>query len=282
MLDALEDLMDQVRGLREGDKPSLYVERCQADLDHIYDNYSLALQGWTNLLSRTDVFAPPIRRQIVHAYLSRERRDWSSLSSQEVERIEDLMEDNMREEPKSDHNIRLWFRAIRYSSRQDIDIALDRLSNWRAIGDSVESYFYIYVLHVMKAMDGSVIEREHADDLIKQSSTRSRNQPNRRRSYEWFGQGVGLRRLTHFSDLGEWGADEDFYQNTRRLVRVDGRVSKIHGPEKGIVELASCGLPAFFVPACFVPIFVFVNVLFLTGFGGSEFIHGQFSMAYDL
>lgn len=248
-LDETENLMAGAKRIREGEESSKYVLRCQADLEQIYDNYSRALEGWDNLLGREDVYAPPLRRQIVRALLSRRGRDWSSLEPREIERIVDLMEDNLREEPASDHNIRIWFRAVRYSSRQKIDVALDRLVNWKAIGDSRDAYLYLYVLHVLKAIDGSMIEQVRSEELIRQSRTKSRNQRNRTRSYEWFGKGNGLGRLIHYSQLGEWDESTDFYADKSRLARVEGRVLKVNGPEAGTIELSSCGLPVFFVPA---------------------------------
>lgn len=89
-LDEIENLLEQVKNLREGERPSRYVVNCQAELEQVYDNYSRALEGWNSLLEMKDVFAPPIRRQIVRAYLSRQKRDWSSLSQKEIERIVDL------------------------------------------------------------------------------------------------------------------------------------------------------------------------------------------------
>jgi len=248
-LDEIENLMERVQGLREGDKQSQYVVSCEAQLDQIYDNYARALEGWNNLLGRRDVFAPPVRRQIVRAYLTRQHRNWASIPQDEIERIVDLMEDNMKEEPASDHNIRLWFRALRYSSNQDIDLALARLANWKVLGDSIEAYFYLYALHVLKAIDGSMIEQIKSEDLLQQMRTKSRNLRNRHRSFDWYGKGSGLRRLVHYSELGEWPDGAEFYANTAVLQRLSGRVSKINGPEAGMIELLSCGLPAFFVPA---------------------------------
>lgn len=249
LLDKIESLMESVRNIREGEKPSRYILKCQADLDQIYDNYSRALEGWNNLLAREDTYAPPIRRQIVRAYLSRSKRNWASLSQREIERVVDLMEDNLREEPGSEHNIRIWFRAIRYSSRQNIDVALDRLAHWKAIGDSQDAYFYLYVLHVLKAIDGSMIEQVQAQKLIEQSQAKSRYLRNRTRSYEWLGEGEELSRLVHHSELGRWDESTNFYTRVSRLDRVEGRISKINKPAVGIIEMSSCGLPVFFVPA---------------------------------
>ena len=46
------------------------------------------------------------------------------------------------------------------------------------------------------------------------------------------------------------GADNDRSpRGGKGLARLDGRIASIRGPEAGTVELASCGLLAFFVPA---------------------------------
>ncbi|MHB0874974.1 MAG: RNA-binding domain-containing protein [Anaerolineae bacterium] len=247
-LDEAEILLDQVRSLREGEKASRYVMECEAQLDQVCDNYSRALEGWNTLLTRRDVYAPPVRRQMVRAYLSRHKRDWSALDQREVERIVDLMEENMREEPASSHNLRIWLRAFRLSARQDADIALDRLATWRALGDAPEAHYYLYILHVLKAIGGSLVERVRSDELIKASRTRARNLRNRTISFEWYGQGRGLARLKHYTELGEWDDSTDFYGNTSILERVKGRIFDLDRPEAGSIEL-SCGLTAFFVPS---------------------------------
>jgi hypothetical protein len=159
------------------------------------------------------------------------------------------MEENLREEPDSQHNLRLWFRAYRYSARRNINLAISRLAQWRALGDSQDSYYYLYILHVIKAIQGASIEKVRAEDLIKQSSQEARNLRNRKRCFEWLGGGRGLERLTHYSELGEWGEAEDFYTRTSSLTRVEGRIARINAPEAGTIELRSCGLQAFFVPA---------------------------------
>ncbi len=248
LLDEVENLMDGVKGGREGDRASNYVIACQAELDRTIDNYSRAIEGWTNLLQK-EVFAPPIRRQIVRAYLGRQKgRNWSKLSPKEIENVIDLMQENLREEPTNEHNIRLWLQAIRNSPRQDIDVAIERLANWKATGGGPDAFFYLYVLHALKAIDGSTLALAVSDDLIQQSQVRSRSLRNRTRSYEWFGKGQGLRRLRHYTELGEWDDEANFYSNTEPLARLEGRVATISRPEAGVIEL-SYGLKAFFVPA---------------------------------
>lgn len=246
-LDKVEDLMDHTKDMREGEKMSSFAVGCQADLDRIYDDYDRAIQGWTNLLDRRDVYAPPVRRHIARAYVARRGRNWSSMPPRDIERIVDLMQENLREEPGSDHSIRLWFQAYRHSSRQDIDVALDRLATWRAIGDAQDAHFYLYILHVLKAIEGSIVERECSKDLIQQSADRARHRRDRTRSNEWLGDGDGLHRLLHHSELGKWNTGEDFYERTSGLARVEGHVSDYKSPAAGTIEY--CGLPVFFVPS---------------------------------
>ena len=248
-LDEAEQLMERVRSIREGDKPSPYILKYQDELDSIYGDQSRALERWNNLLAQTGVFAPPVRRQIVQAYLTRKNRQWSSLSSSEIERVVTLMEENIQEEPTSDSNIRYWFRAIRYSSRQSMTITLDRVTNWKVIGDSLEANYYLYILYVLQALDGDSTRLNKTEDLINQSTAKSRNQRTRTRSFEWLGDGVGLRRLKHYTELGEWDEASNFYQNTTGLTRVEGLVRHVNSPAAGIIEVASTGLPAFFVPS---------------------------------
>jgi hypothetical protein len=71
---------------------------------------------------------------------------------------------------------------------------------------------------------------------------------DRTRSFEWLGDGNGLRRLIHEDQLGGWNETIGFWQNTKQLVRMQGVVSRIHAPQAGEIELR-WGLKAFFAPA---------------------------------
>lgn len=249
LLDEAETLLEQVEGIKEGDRRSDYVMSCESMLQEVYDNYKMALEGWQNLLDRRNVFAPPIRRQITRAYFARSGRRWSRLNPSEIERIVDLMEQNMLEEPNLATNIRIWFQAIRFSGRQDIDNAIEKLTRWKAIGGSLDSYFYTCILHVLKAIDGSLRARDIAQGLINELGEKASNYPNRTRSYEWFGHGKGLARLVNYSDLGEWNDKENFYENNHLLTEVEGKIVDIHNPGAGQIMVTSCALKAFFVPA---------------------------------
>jgi hypothetical protein len=89
-LDLAEELLDQARRIREGDKPSFHVERCRVQLDALYGDFEVVLQGWNNLLTRQDVYRPPIRRQLVQAYVVRRNRRWDNLDPKEMLRTSSL------------------------------------------------------------------------------------------------------------------------------------------------------------------------------------------------
>ena len=245
LIDKAESLFDDLQRLRQGQTRSIYQERCGAGLDGLYGNYGVAIQRLTSLLGQTGIQGPPIRRQIVRAQLARRSRSWDSLGEEEVADILQLMERNMQEEPANDRNIWLWFQAARRSRGTSIEAAIEKLSYWRANQASVDAGFYLYVLHVLNALDGSSLAVSMARDLIRDCGRLGAGRHNVRHPIEWLGHGKGLRQLVHYSRLGDnW---EAAFAQDDLVKSVDGQVARIDGPEAGQVELA-CGLKAFFVP----------------------------------
>ncbi len=112
-LQRAEGLLEMVRRSREGETGSTYEVSCRARIDALYGRHEKALQTWDNLLARPGVYGPPIRRQVVWAYLARRGRAWDELSAREADRIVELLEQNVREEPERESNLRLWVQAVR-------------------------------------------------------------------------------------------------------------------------------------------------------------------------
>lgn len=249
ILDEIEYLLDEARRLRQGNTPSYYLENAETNVRRMYDDYSTALQGWQNLLGRRDVYAPPIRRQIARTYLERSNRDWKRLPQNEIERIAELMEDNLREEPDSTRNLRMWFRAYRNLTGAKISLAIDRFSQWSVEGDNLDAHYYLYILHSLNVMDKAMLSKPKAERILHQCRQKARFNPSRTRSYEWLGNSQGIQQLVHVSELGDWPEEADFFTNTTPLKRVNGHIVSINGPEAGNVELEESGLEAFFVPS---------------------------------
>ena len=109
LVDAAETLIAEQMLARAGDEPSRFLQRAQANLKRAYGDFSRAIEGWTNLLDpRHGAYRPPLRRNIINAYLTRKNRDWSRITPRELERISVLVQENLEEEPDSDQNLRMW------------------------------------------------------------------------------------------------------------------------------------------------------------------------------
>ena len=245
-LERADDLLDQVRQLYGGEDPSRYVQDCRARLAGFFGNYEYALQAWDNLLARRDVYRPPIRRQIVWTLLRRRNSAWATLRSNEVSRARKLLEDNLDEDPNDSTSLRLWLRAVRLApAMASLDRVIERVTYWKANTNSWDAAYYLYVLHALRALGGSVQAVADTERALEECRTLTRFRRDRRRSFEWLGKGAGIGGLVHQSHLGEWKGD--FWADTDALVRIEGRVKSINGPEKGIVEIKGA-IDAFFVP----------------------------------
>jgi tetratricopeptide (TPR) repeat protein len=248
-LERAEDLLEQVRRNREGEGPSSYEQDARGKLNALYGRYERALEIWDSLLSRPDLYRPPLRRQIAWTYLARHDRAWEKLAPREVERIVSLMEDNIQEDPANEKDLRLWVQAVRRSARPTTaESVIERLGYWRANSGALDSIYYLYVFNCLLAFQGSTLAREEALRYIDESKQLARLRRNRTKSFEWLGRRTGIARLVHQSELGEWDVRKDFWEHIEPLERVQGRISRIDSPQAGRIEVQG-GLPAFFVPS---------------------------------
>ncbi len=273
MIDRAENLLEDVKLLTAGRRLSNHVEWVENELTAFYGDYSLVLQRWSNFLDRGGIYAPPVRRRMVRAYLARSERSWDNLEQCDIQKIAQLMEDNILEESNNEWNIRLWFQAARRLPDTTIELALDRLGNWSKITGSLDAIYYRYVLTTLKAIDGSDSAKIEAERIMDECKQRARLNANRSFSFDWLGNGQEVNRLIHFSRLGEFDEETGFYENPQYLIRIPGKIIKADRPEAGKIEL-TCGLVAFFVPferrrpgvAKFVSKDVNRNVNFFLGF----------------
>ena len=248
MVDEAQNLLSDLELIKGGELPSQIQVRVSADLDSLYGNSSNAIERLTNLLDRNDAFRPPIRRAIIRNYLARNGGDWNSLRDRELERIVGLATDNIREEPVSDYNLRLWLRAVRTENALSIDRVAEQLAYKNLQNPSVDTKYYLYILKFMQVEAGDYTARGQVSQLINECSRAARDLSRPSSSFEWLGAAEGLRGLLHTSTLGPWDTDEDFYQNRRGLKRISGRIATIRHQGSGEIELKS-GLRAFFAPS---------------------------------
>lgn len=245
--DKAESLLSIVQTIRKQRDGSEFEQRCRASVRRLYGDYSEALTIWDNLLDRTDVFHPPVRRQIVYAHLDRSN-SWTDMQQRDRDRCIRLLEDNLDEQAYNERDLRLWLQAVRYTKdKPTIDSVIEKVSYWKTNTSSLDATYYFYVLYAMKALEGLAIERNYAQRFIRESALESRNRVNRHRSFEWLGSGDGIGKLVHQSALGNWNSEINFWANTHALERVDGVITRVRGPQQGTVQIQ--GLDCFFVPS---------------------------------
>ena len=245
-LERAEDLLDRVHHLYGGERPSRYVMDCRARLESFYGDYQSALQAWDSLLARPEAAKPAVRRQIVWTILRRRKGNWRDLSATESKRVRALLEENLEEEIRDSTSLRLWLRAIRGSATPpSLDAVIEKVSYWKANTGALDAAYYLYVLHTLRALEGSMQGVADAGRALEECRFLGRFRRDRSRSFEWIGPGDGVDALVHQSRLGEWV--DDFWESAEILVRLDGRVKRIDAPQKGMVEVVG-GVDAFFVP----------------------------------
>lgn len=246
-LDRAEELLDRVQNLYVGEALSPYAADCRARLERLYQDFPQALQAWDSLLARPDVAKPPVRRQIVWTILRRHSGAWDELTTREVDRVQRLLDENLEEEVNDSTSLRLWLRAIRQAERPpSLDSVIERVAYWKANTGSLDAAYYLYVLHALRALEGSGQALADSERALEECQAIARFRRDRTRSFEWIGPGDGIRRLVHQSGLGAWR--DDFWESTAPLARVEGRIKSIDAPQKGSIQVKG-GLDAFFVPA---------------------------------
>ena len=249
LFDKAETLVSDLDLVRRGEEPSSYRRRAEASLDQAYGDFGKAIEGWTNLLEGSESYRPPLRRNIINAYLSREGRDWNNLSARTLHRILELSQQNLDEEPDSDQNLRTWFRAVRATDALPLNAIAERLAYKRVQNPTVDTLYYLYIVQFLQAVTGGVGRASRdAERTIRECADRAAGLPYRTRSYEWLAEGVGIKSLLNVKTLGEWDPNMQFWSETKRLRRVNGTIRSIRGPAAGEIELRD-GLKAFFVPS---------------------------------
>ena len=248
LVDEAQNLLSDLALIKGSEVPSELQVRVHADLEKLHGNHSEAIQRLTNVLDRRDSYRPPIRRAIIRAYAARQEDDWSRLTDQELARVVELARDNIVEEPASDHNLRLWLRAVRTENALSVDSVAEQLSYKRLQNPSVHTTYYLYIMKFLQLESGDLAVGSEVPDLIEECSRLAQDLSRTTTSSEWLGKETGLAALVHSSVLGAWDESKRFRSNTEHLRAVRGRIAQIRHQGSGEIELAS-GLRAFFVPS---------------------------------
>lgn len=240
-LDDAATLMEEVKRISIGDEglENEKVVQCDEMLNSFYERYDLVIQNLNNQLIKGKN-SGRIRRQISR-FMMRKQPDYHK-DSRMVNRIMDLMVDNIRDEPDREGNFFLWFQAARFSHLRISD-AIDRMGRWKAKSTSLDASYYFYILKVIRALDGYSDEMVDAAKLIQESRLKSRSMPNNTYCHEWYGLHGEMRRIVNSKEISA-----GYFSEKCEWVR--GRITSFLNDGNGKITLKDANLlEVFFNPS---------------------------------
>lgn len=215
----------------------------------LYGDYSDAISDWNNMLGQDRFDRFSIRKQLVRAYFYKYGSSWERLPIKELNRMIDLMIQNLEEKPGDERTIYMWINAIRYISQPpNWDSLIEKLTYWKIQAENkLEATYYLFIMHFYKAISGSNSSKSQLIKLSEDLSHLSRTLKDRHLSREWLGNGDDIRSLIKSSRLGSYDPITDFWENTSLLRRFEGRIKKITAIDKGYIDF-DVNVSAYFVP----------------------------------
>lgn len=231
-IDLAETLLNDVKKINlDNDRDK--INECENSILAFYGQYSQIIQNLNNLLDRSQT-PTIIRRQLVRAY-ARKNTDYRN-DSKTIRRMMVLMEENINAEPMNDRNYLLWFQAARYSTMSLAEV-INKLSQWKTAGATIDASFYLYILKTLRALDGYSEAVYEAKELIKETKAKGKSNV---RPTEWLGKGRDMHRLVHYTEINNDNRES-------KLQLVEGIFTQYRHPGSGSITIAN-GIDVFFNP----------------------------------
>lgn len=238
----VETLLYELSRLRGANPPDSYETSCLAKLSKLYGNFSI-IRKWENMVDKVDD-PPHMRRAIASLYLAKRNRRWNEMEPKELRRIVNLLEDNLRSDATNERDIRMWFQAYHRLPEFNYYEATERLESWSKSGESVEAFYYLYIVNFLRWR----VSGENAEDSV-QSAIRKCDElkvGQRGYSFEWLAHLPAWCPLASANELGVWDKQKNFFRDESSLAFVEGTIEQVK-PQRGLIRLGRV-LRAFFVP----------------------------------
>jgi hypothetical protein len=267
LIDEARYIIELARDLDQSiviEKSKKMIKECEGKFYRLTGDYSKSVDRFKLLSESADRnMRPYYRRMFVYSTLASKvdnqfnqiSEAWQKLSSHEFESLKKAIENNISEEPEKSNHIKLWLQAMRYSKKfVSLDECISTVKLWYENSGKfeiahLEATYYLYVLYACKAIsEGESVSDftiNEAKNYIRECKERKAND---KFSFEWYGNGEGIKHLLNHSRLGKMNATTRFFDNISLLGRVEGTVISIVDRQKGRIRL-KCGLDAFFVPS---------------------------------
>jgi hypothetical protein len=237
-----EQLLARLARVRGPESESSYEITCLTKLAKLYGKFEL-IKTWESMLDETTE-PQYLRRAIATLYLAKRQRRWSSLEPKELRRISKLAEDNLRTDPTDERDLRLWFQAARRLPEFNYYEAIERLQAWASGGDTLDAYYYLYILNFLRWQ----AQGDDAQEVVESNISKcvERRVGLRGYSYEWLARQPSWCPLLSDLEAGDWDRQRNFFEDTAPLAFLEGTIETIK-PQAGTIRLGRI-LRAFFVP----------------------------------
>lgn len=219
-------------------------------LQDMQDNIEKTISMWEKYLINADESSKPLARRFV----ARARRTVYLKDGDEsqIDQILGLMEDNIAQEPTNEANIRIWFNALRYSSKDNpeimLDNALSKLAMWKSIADNREAYYYYFILICIKSIEHSSRAESQIPILLNELREKTAYMPNKNVIYEWLGKGKGVKRLFNiYNDKKKHVNSVSYDEVLKNGEYLEGVVVKYSNERSALIS--SYGMEVFFTPS---------------------------------
>lgn len=252
-----EILLDQMQSLGKTAKLSKsrgYVATNESETYRFFGNYREALRHIEKRITEVDnIDKPRLRLLYVRTLLLwkvRGRRDemreaWESLSTEEINKVDNFLRANISQGGANVFSLRLWLLLVRYA---DVDYDIDSIkSNLRLeFQNSVDSpmlhmetAYYLYILNAFELIKngGSPSERR-LNEINEYISVSKSLSVSNKFSYEY------LANIVDFKGI----INHKYRNDDIRLCRLNGIILEILNEKQGTIQLP-CGLTAVFSPS---------------------------------
>lgn len=245
------------------------ISSAEGKVFNFIGDFEKAISRFNNLAENAERnIRPYFRRMIVFSILASKVNikrgqhysdGWNKLSEIELDRLKLALRKNIDDEPDNPINIKLWFKAIRAGkSNLSLEEAISVVSSWKEKTATnpianLEANYYLYILYacdaIHKQMEESFLSTSNSVKKVKEVLSEIKNNKNHndRFSFEWLGKKLGVKSLVPHYELGRMDSAHNFFQNTEKLMLVEGVISNVYSRSNGKIKL-DCGLDAFFVP----------------------------------
>ncbi len=229
-----EDLLRKAKNLQVEERLSNLTVKCQSDILKIYGQYDTLIKSLVELMQRKDLYQPSIRRMIANAFHANKNYSWHNMTEKELLSVSTLMSKNLEDEPANSRDLLMWFNSIRRIKTFDMIDAIDLLTRWANREESIEAYYYLYILHFLRwkqmILKESKIVRKFMDKCEDLSGKLGRVF-----CYEWLAKEPRWCPIINHTELGKWDHKLRFYNKIERLDRVTGEILHIEGPQSGLI-----------------------------------------------